>query len=139
MCSDKLVELIIEHCRNRKSKRGPYKLQESLEKAKSADATFTDRIIVDESEQAWGAFYVARKAAQSQHGFKGKTELLRLFTTLSTQSIEERQKFAKGLAAQFSSETRQSMEVSGDERPEPARKRHCMCFAFYFVVEPNIT
>tara|TARA_R110002003_G_scaffold410_1_gene19555 strand:- start:3090 stop:3446 length:357 start_codon:yes stop_codon:yes gene_type:complete len=100
MDSDTLVSLITQHYSDRNFRRGPYKAQDALDEAKAADTTATEKLVVDESEVAWHAFYVAKKDAQSSHGFEGQAELA---ATLSTQSLEQRRSFAQQLAMKISS------------------------------------
>ncbi|RMZ87181.1 hypothetical protein DV736_g5593, partial [Chaetothyriales sp. CBS 134916] len=107
-----LLKFIVEH--SRKLQRGPYKVDQALQEAKKADVNSTQRIILCESESAWRAYYAAKKAIESQHGFSGQVEFACLLDNLSTQSIEQQRAFAKELALEIESDDLQLIEGNGN-------------------------
>lgn len=127
MIPDPLVTLIVTYYRA--LTRGPYGVSKARSEAQCAEATSTQRIIIDESKLAWTAFFAASKAAKSTHGFAGKAELARLLAVQSIQSIDQRKAFAKQLAAELSSGAPQSMDSNGDNMLGPAPKRHRMYYS----------
>jgi hypothetical protein len=130
MAAPNLVTLVADYYQ--KLPRGPYGLKEAWNEAKQADAKSTQRIILDTSELAWRAFFAAKKAAESQHGFTGKAELARLLNNLSNQSVEHQQAFAKqlALALAMDSDTLQPTNCNEDVRVRTGAKRRCMYSAF---------
>ncbi|KAH8704293.1 hypothetical protein GQ44DRAFT_716923 [Phaeosphaeriaceae sp. PMI808] len=106
-----LLRLVVQH--SRKFQRGPYKVDQALQEAKQTNLNSTQQIILRESESAWRAYYAAKKATESQHGFSGKVEFARLLDGLSAQSIEQQRAFAKELALAMESDDLQPIE--GDE------------------------
>jgi hypothetical protein len=124
-----LVKLVVEHYHQ--SPRGPYKVTQALSKVKQDSATSTQRIILDASELAWRAFFAAKKAADSNHGFRGQAELIRLLNILSTQSTEDQQDFAQQLAHTMEGAALQSTNPVEDTRPRSGAKRRCMYSLFF--------
>ncbi|KAI0187375.1 hypothetical protein F4808DRAFT_85863 [Astrocystis sublimbata] len=119
---DELVQLVVQHFK--KLTRGSYGVEEALQQAKQADTDSIQRIILDESELAWRAYYAATKATGSNHGFAGKAKLTRLLDDLNNQSIEYQHGFAQQLALVTASDAIQSMESDGgnDSRKCPKRR-----------------
>ncbi|RYP59464.1 hypothetical protein DL771_010891 [Monosporascus sp. 5C6A] len=103
-----LVTLVVQHFKT--LTRGPYGVVDALQVAKEADPSSTPRIILDESELAWRAYFSAKKATELQRGFIGKANLTRLLNDLSTQPIEEQRAFARQLARAVEDDTGRSME-----------------------------
>lgn len=112
-----LVTLLVQ--RYQKLTRGPYRVDEALQRAKQADENSTQRILLDESEPAWRAYYAASKAIESNHGFSGKAELIRLLNDLSAQPIEGQRAFAEQLALVMESE-----EVNGSRQGAKRRRTY---------------
>ncbi|KAF1975430.1 hypothetical protein BU23DRAFT_579088 [Bimuria novae-zelandiae CBS 107.79] len=116
-----LIALVVQHFQT--LSRGPYKVDQALQAAKQADANSTPGIILGESETAWRAYYAAKKATESQHGFSGKAEFARLLNSLSTQSIELQRAFARELALAMESDASQPIEGDGDSGVRKSAKR----------------
>ncbi|KAI0912493.1 hypothetical protein F4823DRAFT_622787 [Ustulina deusta] len=110
-----LVPLVIQHFQ--KFRRGPYGIDEALQTAKQADENSTQRIILDRSELAWRAYYAVSKATESDHGFSGKADLIRLLNDLRAQSVERQRTFAEQLASAIGSE-----EVYGSRQSAKRRR-----------------
>ncbi|KAI0388295.1 hypothetical protein F5Y17DRAFT_242214 [Xylariaceae sp. FL0594] len=97
-----LVTLVIQ--RYRKLTRGPYGVDEALQRVSQADENSLQRIILGRSELAWRAYYAASKAAESDHGFSGKAELIRLLNDLRAQPVDHQRAFAEQLTCAMGSE-----------------------------------
>lgn len=119
-----LIGLVIQHFQT--LSRGPYKTDQAQQLAK-ADANSTQGIILSESELAWRAYYAAKKATESQHGFAGKAVLIRLFDSLDSQSIEEQRAFAKKFALAMENEASQTTESNGVTCTAKRAKRRRIC------------
>ncbi|KAH7111046.1 hypothetical protein B0J11DRAFT_198741 [Dendryphion nanum] len=119
--NQELIRLVVQHFQ--KLPRGPYGVDNALLEAKQEDANSTQKVILDESEPAWRAYYAAKKAAESQHGFSGKAELTRLLVSLNTEPVECRRTFAKQLAAAMERATPQSREGNRNNSSGVKRRR----------------
>lgn len=96
-----------------------------MQQAKHADANSIERIILSEGELAWRAYYAAKKATASDHGFSGKAKLTRLLNDLTIQPVEYQYAFAKQLALVTARDTIQSMESDGGNDSRKCPKRRC--------------
>jgi hypothetical protein len=123
---DKLADLVMNHYHNRNFQRGPYGSDAALNEARAADETSTQRIIVDESESAWHAYYTASKAISSTHGFQGKADLGRLLRALETQPVQQQRSFAQQLANKLSNRALQPTDNSENGESQRPHKRRCM-------------
>lgn len=112
-----LITQLIQHYR--KMTRGPYGAAKALQEARQASETSLERILQDESESAWRAYYAARKPTEQQRGFSGKAELIRLLDDLRTNSIEQQRAFAKQLALAMETE-----EVNGSRQGAKRRRKY---------------
>jgi hypothetical protein len=133
MGSNTIVNLVVQYLEDRQFQRGPYKTKDALVKAKTAGATNTEKIIVDESEPAWLAYHIVKKGAQSTHGFEGRAKLARLLDTLDTQSVEQRQLFARQLAMNLPANSPQPIVAGENDTSGRGLKRHRAYFAFWPV------
>ncbi|KAI0435569.1 hypothetical protein F4803DRAFT_309017 [Xylaria telfairii] len=118
---NELVHLVIQ--RFEKLTRGSYGVDEALQQAKHADANSIERIILDEGELAWRAYYAAKKATRSDHGFSGKAKLTLLLNDLTIQPVEYQYAFAKQLSLATARDTIQSMENDGGNDSKKCPKR----------------
>ncbi|KAF2257940.1 hypothetical protein CC78DRAFT_527107 [Lojkania enalia] len=136
---ERLIALVKQHFQG--LQRGPYGVEKALEEAKQANANSTQRIILGESELAWRAYYAAKKATDSQHGFSGRAEFARLLDGLSTQSIEQQRAFAKELILAIESDALQLPEDDGGTgaRKGTKRRRTTMESPILSTSPPNAT
>ncbi|KAL3587702.1 hypothetical protein FPOAC2_13600 [Fusarium poae] len=92
-----LVTLVVVNYR--KYSRGPYRVNDALEKAEQADESSTERILVEKSQLAWRAYLAAKKTISTDRGYSGKADLTRLLNHLNAQPIHRRRDFADELAS----------------------------------------
>jgi hypothetical protein len=111
-----LVTLVLQRYQN--LTRGPYGVDDALQKAKQAPENSISRILSDRSESAWRAYFSADKASRSNHGFSGKANLTRLLDGLSGQPPASQRVFADQLASRMESEVNASA-------PSPKKRRMC--------------
>lgn len=114
-----------------KLKRGPYGLDQALQEAKQADAESIGRIILDESESAWRAYFSVNRATKSSHGFLGKARLAQLLTNLQKGPVEHQRAFARQLALAVANAT-EPMERAGPMR-SAKRRRTCRAQQLNYV------
>lgn len=81
--------------------RGPIGAKEALTNAQNADKDSLERIIVEQSELAWRAFYSAKKRKEAAETFRGKAKLRSTFDQLDrliAESPDNKKRFAELLA-----------------------------------------
>lgn len=119
-CEDPLSALVTLVVANyRKYSRGPYKVNDALQKAEQADESSTERILVEKSQPAWRAYLAAKKTISVDRGHSGKADLTRLLNHLNAQPIHRRRDFADRLASAM-----ENIEVNASTQ---GAKRRRMC------------
>ncbi|RSL83788.1 hypothetical protein CEP51_004311 [Fusarium floridanum] len=99
--SQPLLKLVTLLARRSQEQRRLYGVKTALEEAGKADEHSAERILLRTSQSAWLAYYGGCKAAKSDHGFHGQTELKQLLEGLEAQPIEDKRAFAKALAEEL--------------------------------------
>lgn len=126
MDNNSLVAWVAEHSRKvMRSPCGPHGLDEALESAKHADPECLETIILNKSESVWLAYYVAKRAADSQHGFTDQKVIQRQFDQLSKQSIDEQQAFATQLHSAITNDSSHVMGSIAGNEPTTGTEQRC--------------
>ncbi|RSL85355.1 hypothetical protein CEP52_016173 [Fusarium oligoseptatum] len=88
--SQPLLKLVTLLARRSQEQRRLYGVKTALEEAGKADEHSAERILLRTSQSAWLAYYGGCKAAKSDHGFHGQTELKQLLEGLEAQPVEDK-------------------------------------------------
>ncbi|QKD55298.2 uncharacterized protein FOBCDRAFT_240538 [Fusarium oxysporum Fo47] len=109
-----LVTLVIENYQ--RYSRGPYRVKDALQKAKQADGSSVERILVEKSPTAWYAYIAAHKTKTLDRGPEGRVELSRLLDHLGNQPMHRQHEFVNQLAAAMES-------IDANTSPQSAKRR----------------
>ncbi|KAM0074685.1 hypothetical protein ACKRZS_013263 [Fusarium odoratissimum] len=92
-----IVKLVVELSASyaRGPRGGPRGAQEALTNARNADKDSLNRIIVDQSESAWRAFYSAKKKTDGKETFGQQAKSRKYFDQLIAESPDNKKRFAE--------------------------------------------
>ncbi|KPA36570.1 hypothetical protein FLAG1_10654 [Fusarium langsethiae] len=82
-------------------KRGARGAEEALTNARNADKDSLDRIIVDQSESAWRAFYSAKKKTGGKETFRRQAKSRKYLDHLIAESPDNQKRFAELLDSEL--------------------------------------